>query len=69
MYQVLVKIVACGISVEDYVTIPNDTCIDLEHKSFGTDISGIVQSIGSGVETLHVGDYVAGSVCFIFLNY
>lgn len=62
MYQVLVKIVACGISVEDYVTIPNDTCIDLEHKSFGTDISGIVQSIGSGVETLHVGDYVAGVV-------
>lgn len=66
-FDVLVKVLACGVSIsnEEYKPVVDEGKSSTEYKTLGTDISGIVQSIGSEVNTLHVGDRVAG-IYFIF---
>ncbi|XP_065201802.1 quinone oxidoreductase-like protein 1 [Planococcus citri] len=63
-FDVLVKVLACGISIanEEYKPVVDDSKMDTEYRTLGTDISGIVQSVGSEVNTLHVGDRVAGVI-------
>lgn len=62
-FDVLVKVLACGISIaaEEYRPLVDEAEKDANYKTLGTDISGIVQSVGSDVKTLQVGDHVAGN--------
>ena len=59
-FDVLVKIVACGISAADCESNTHHLNVNEEYEPLGRSVSGIVQSIGSGVKTLRVGDNVAG---------
>lgn len=70
-FDVLVKVLACGISIaaEEYKPVVDESEINTKYKTLGTDISGIVQSVGAEVKTLHVGDHVAGLSLENYISY
>lgn len=69
-FEVLVKVVACGISADDCIPVLTGVHVDDGCQQLGTDISGIVHCVGAEVKTLRIGDRVAGTyliLCFHLL--